>query len=921
MTSPQLRLRAIFLLAFSALVAPSATGAEFLAAALPSAAQGEQLGVGPGRTDPVSQQETSKISGTVLDAEEKPMAGAQVRLIGPNRILLQETVTDEIGRFTFHQVRPGTYELRITAPPFSDRDRIVSVGSEPVEVKIVMVAAFVDETVTVSASRGILQERSKVAASVRTLGVDELEERAVDLLPRMLAEEPGVTTQQTTPGQGSPILRGQSAQAVLYLFDGIRYNNSTYRGGNTQYLAWIPGIAVDAVEVLLGPAGVNYGSDALGGAINVASTSVPGYSRGGWEWGGSARVFAESASLGVGASGTLGVAGERFAAVFGGTAARHQDLRGGGGEDSHNALIRYFELTSDQVKDILGSRMRDTSFGHGGATGKFNTRLGVDGNLTGFFMYNEQNGVRRYDRLLGGDGRMRADFRPQQLGFGYARYQDIFGEVLFESTFSANRQTDGRASQTRLTSDLSEELNRATSIGYQASASLSTGPHLVTVGGEVYDDFVDSSETETTTDGETTPVRGRYPNGARYTSIGLFVLDEWSAIPRRLQVSGGLRFSSFHFRTEAEDNLIGGVPVVPTASESFTDLTFNAGATVLLNDETSIFGRVARGFRAPSVFDLGEQGLTGGGFEVAPSEAVRIGAQVGDAASTDAVSTGKPWSSLEAEKLWSFEAGVRWWSNGNRVELAFFDSEMVEMLARRTLIVLDPVVGEIIGGELIIAQDAAGRIFVPVDGRPVVSRSNIGDQRVWGVEGLWQQTWGRSWRSVVKGGLQRGRELDTGNYARKISPDHLIASLRWSEVGGRLWLEGVLQIFGTQNRLNPFEYDDARIGAFRDAKSIANYFHNGARVLGLIEDDELTVTGETLEEIQLRVLGPALEGNSLFTETPGYIALSVRGGLAINDSQQVTFAVTNVSDNNYRIHGSGFDAPGINVSLAYEADF
>jgi outer membrane receptor protein involved in Fe transport len=857
----------------------------------------------------------------VLAADDRPLAGAQVRLLGPNRLLLKETVTDDEGRFELTDVRPGTYELRVTAPPFRDRDQIITVGETPLDVRFRMVAAFIDETVTVSATRGILQDNTKVAASVRTLGVNELEERAADLLPRMLAEEPGVVTQQTTPGQGSPVLRGQSAQAVLYLFDGIRYNNSTYRGGNTQYLAWIPGVAVDAVEVLLGPAGVNYGSDALGGAINVASTSVPGYSRAGWDWSGSARVFGESTYLGGGGSATVGVAGQGFAAIAGGTAARHQDLRGGRGEDSHNSLIRFFGLTPEQVQDILGTRMQDTGYGHGGVTAKMSARVGKDGNLGGFFMYNEQNDVRRYDRLLGGDGRLIADFIPQKLGFGYVRYQEVFGETFFESTFSVNRQTDGRRSQTRPTSSLSEELNRVTSMGYAASASWSKGPHLLTLGGEVYDDFVTSSETETSRTGETQQVRPRYPNGTRYTSIGVFLLDEWGALKERLQVSGGLRFSSFHFRTNPDDNIIDGVPTVPDLSETFTDVTFHAGAVLFLNEESSVFGRVARGFRAPSVFDLGEQGLTGGGFEVTPSEAIRFDSFIGNGASVDATSTGVPWTPLDPEKLWSFEGGFRWRNDVTRFEFALFNSNMVDKLARRTMIVLQDVVGQTIGDEPIIFQDSEGRIYVPIDPRPVVSRANIGAERVWGIEGLFMRNLGTSWRLVVKGGMQRGHEQETDNWVRKLAPDNLTTSLRWSDVRGRLWLEGLVQVYAAQNRFNPFDYDDARIGAYRDAGTIAGFWNNAAMRLGLIEDGILTVTGETLDEVILRVLGPTLEGNSLFTETPGFVSVGVRGGVAINDTQSLTFGVMNVADSNYRLHGSGVDAPGINATVAYEANF
>jgi hypothetical protein len=256
-----------------------------------------------------------------------------------------------------------------------------------------------------------------------------------------------------------------------------------------------------------------------------------------------------------------------------------------------------------------------------------------------------------------------------------------------------------------------------------------------------------------------------------------------------------------------------------------------------------------------------------------------------------------------------------------RFEFALFNSNMVDKLARRTMIVLQDVVGQTIGDEPIIFQDSEGRIYVPIDPRPVVSRANIGAERVWGIEGLFMRNLGTSWRLVVKGGMQRGHEQETDNWVRKLAPDNLTTSLRWSDVRGRLWLEGLVQVYAAQNRFNPFDYDDARIGAYRDAGTIAGFWNNAAMRLGLIEDGILTVTGETLDEVILRVLGPTLEGNSLFTETPGFVSVGVRGGVAINDTQSLTFGVMNVADSNYRLHGSGVDAPGINATVAYEANF
>ena len=97
----------------------------------------------------------------------------------------------------------------------------------------------------------------------------------MQILPQALQQEPGVLVQQTTTAQGSPFIRGFSAQRLVYLLDGVRFNTSTFRAGATQYLGWInPGL-VDRIEVVRGPASVQYGSDALGGTINVLASRPP----------------------------------------------------------------------------------------------------------------------------------------------------------------------------------------------------------------------------------------------------------------------------------------------------------------------------------------------------------------------------------------------------------------------------------------------------------------------------------------------------------------------------------------------------------------------------------------------------------------------------------------------------------------------
>jgi len=867
-----------------------------------------------------AQTPSALIRVLTLDTEGAPIEGLLVQVLGPARRVVRETPSDTNGMALLDGLRRGSYELRIISNLYTDVYRVLDLRQAELLIEVTMLPSGVEERVTVTAARGTLQTETKIPATVRSLDEAQLKARAVDLLPRMLDEEPGILTQQTTPGQGSPVLRGQSAQAVLYLLDGVRYNNATYRDGNTQYLAWIPDVAVDSVEVLLGPAGVNYGSDALGGAVNVISKPLPGFVPERARFSGSVRLYGESSSTGGGANATVAGSSRNWAAYVAANGSHHNDLRGGGSIDSHNVGVRFLGFTPAQVREAFGARYRDTAYSAAGLTAKASLRAGASGTVSGYLVRSGQVGIRRYDRLLGGDGRVVADFDPQQLTFGYLRYARFFASGFLEVTLSLNRQTDGRRDQRRPTDSLRTEHNRDTALGIEVIGSKTLGSHLFSGGIETYDEDVDASRTETS-DGIAVAVRPRIPNGATYRSFGIFVLDEWSAVDDRLLLSGGARYSAFRYRARSADNIINGEAVVPDTRATFDDLTFNLGANYAASDTLGAWVRMARGFRAPSVFDLGEIGLTGGGFEVAPDEAVSFDAIVGNSAGRHATRTEHAWQPLMPEVLWSYEAGLRWIDDATRIELTGFTSEFSDAISRRTVFIDDPVVGSTIGGETIVAQDAEGRVFVAADPDPVVSRANIGRLRVWGLEALAQKSWGIHWLATVKASLQRGTELDTGFFARRIAPDNLTGVVRWRSSSGRLMLEAVVKGARPQTRLNPEDLEDSRIGAFRDADDITDFFNHQGPRLGLVENGVLTATGETLDQVIDRVLGTSHAGAPLFTSTPGWVTIGLRGTYALADRQMLVFALSNVTDTNYRMHGSGFDTMGINLSLAYSVSF
>ena len=126
------------------------------------------------------------------------------------------------------------------------------------------------ETVVVTATR---KEESliDVAEAVSLVGLEEINRMAPDILAEMVRGLPGAYFQQTTPGQGIPIIRGLKGSQVLHLVDGMRLNNAFFRNAPNQYLGLVDVYDTERTEVVRGAAPSLYGADAMGGVLQVLS--------------------------------------------------------------------------------------------------------------------------------------------------------------------------------------------------------------------------------------------------------------------------------------------------------------------------------------------------------------------------------------------------------------------------------------------------------------------------------------------------------------------------------------------------------------------------------------------------------------------------------------------------------------------------
>jgi outer membrane receptor protein involved in Fe transport len=471
--------------------------------------------------------------------------------------------------------------------------------------------------------------------------------------------------------------------------------------------------------------------------------------------------------------------------------------------------------------------------------------------------------------------------------------------------------------------------------GLQAMVGKDWGRTSLLVGGDFYAEGITApSFGFNPVSGAVSVRRGRVPDGARYHNGGVFVQDVFEAVEGRLRLVGNLRWSATSYESEASDSpTVNGASLWPDDSADFSSVTFRAGAVWTPQERWTISANVSRGFRAPHVTDLGTVGLTGSGFEVAPSALVGLGATIGSGAGATAVSIGRAADQLDPERSLSYEAALRYHTRTFDTDLVAFVNDIDGNIQKQALILPAGAVGVSLGNEVVTQQTPSGAVFVPASASPVLVNANFDDARLWGIEHTLDVRAGDSWSigtvftylHAEDQNTHRPPNIEGGTPA----PDGWLR-VRYAPAGRRYWVEPYIHAAARQSRLSSLDLEDRRTGAGRSRGSISNFFNNGARARGLVgagadgqsgtSDDVLLATGETLAQVQARVLGAAAS-SSLFTAVPGYVTFNVRGGYRFGVGHELLLDVENISDRNYRGISWGIDAPGFGVSLRYVGRF
>ena len=261
-------------------------------------------------------QTDSFIAGTVTRGPGDPLSGVTVML----EELKREVHANADGTYRVDAVPPGTYHVLVRAEGYSTRRTEVTVtpGGTTLDLVVELDLHFA-EIVSVS-PEARPQFESYQPTSV--LSGQELQKQLEGTIGATLQSEPGVAMRSLGPGPARPVIRGLDGDRIAVLEDGQRIGDLSSQSGDHGIP--VNPASAEKIEVVRGPATLLYGSNAIGGLVNVITNQIPSSPFTGAT--GEATFDLGSNGTDTGGAAEVRLGNGRAALTFGGNARRHGDI-------------------------------------------------------------------------------------------------------------------------------------------------------------------------------------------------------------------------------------------------------------------------------------------------------------------------------------------------------------------------------------------------------------------------------------------------------------------------------------------------------------------------------------------------------------------------------------------------------------------
>ncbi len=219
----------------------------------------------------VPPADAGALHGTVTDASTgQPIAGATVRI----RELGRRDVSHEDGAFHFDGLPAGSYTVAAERIGYAPAERTVRVvDGLTANAALALTPSALQLSAVVATGTGRERGGNETYRPTTVVGGAELRRQLGATVTATVAGEPGIAMRYNGPAASQPVIRGLGGDRVLVLEDGQRTGDIA--GSAADHGVMVEPLTAERIEVVRGPAGLLYGSNALGGVINVIREEVP----------------------------------------------------------------------------------------------------------------------------------------------------------------------------------------------------------------------------------------------------------------------------------------------------------------------------------------------------------------------------------------------------------------------------------------------------------------------------------------------------------------------------------------------------------------------------------------------------------------------------------------------------------------------
>ena len=479
------------------------------------------------------------------------------------------------------------------------------------------------EEVVVSASN-FNEKKKNIAQKIDVISAKTIAAANAQNTGDLLSGTGKIFVQKSQQGGSSPVLRGFEASRVLLVIDGVRMNNAIYRSGHLQNLITTDQNMLSRVEVMYGPSSTVYGSDALGGTIQLI-TKAPVLS-------GNKKLFVAGAAFtryssvnsekSIHADMSLG--GKKIAwlqsysfSSFGDMKMGDQDRKGYPGFGRRNKYIEQVNGVDTILNNADGRVQKFSGYNQWDITQKILYKQNDKISHLLNFQLSNTNDVPRYDRLQdtfttgANKGLLRYAawyYGPQKRILGAYEFNAKVSGFIQDLKVNINYQDIEESRQQREYKRYDRFDSRVEKVkvwGASATGRKIMGNSEITMGLDAQLNDVKSRATRTNLNtGAVLKLDTRYPDGKNtMNNFGVFIQHIHKFKNNKLVLNDGIRFQAVTLKSNIIDNSFFNLPDT-VIKQNYTVVTGNIGLVFFPHKHTTIRTSISSGFRAPNIDDL-----------------------------------------------------------------------------------------------------------------------------------------------------------------------------------------------------------------------------------------------------------------------------------------------------------------------------